>query len=92
MLKLKAAFIAPYPYWPLIVAVGVGPTILVAGVSRDFVALAAVATVFLKIFIFGQILSLVLPDRASTFGGILREYSACYFVMPALLSFIPTNP
>jgi hypothetical protein len=85
MLKLKAALIAPYPYWPLIVVVGVGPTILVAGVSRDFVALAAVATVLLKIFIFGKILSLVLPDRVSTFGGILREYGACYFVAGILV-------
>ena len=72
MLKLKAAVFAPYPYWRLIVAVGVGPTILVASVSRDFMILAGVATVLLKIFIFGRILSRVLPDRVSTFRGRKR--------------------
>ena len=88
MLKLKAAVFAPYPYWLLIVAVGVGPTILVAIVSRDFMILAGVATVLLKIFIFGRILSLVLPDRVSTFRGILREYGVCYFVAGILVGVV----
>jgi len=88
MLKLKAAFFAPYPYWPLILAVGAGPTVLAASISRELLTPALIVCLFLQIVIFGRILSQVLPDKVSTFWGVLREYGLNYLIAGVLVGVV----
>lgn len=88
MLDLRAAILAPFPYWLWIVAVGVGPMILVAAISRDLMILAGICTMLLKIYIFGRILSQVLSDGVSSFWAILREYGGHYWIAAILVGLI----
>jgi len=62
------------------VAIGAGPTFLAGLVSGDLLLPAAFVTTLLQVFLLGLIVSQVLPDRVSTFLGILREYGACYLI------------
>ena len=88
MLKLRAAVLAPYPYWLLILAIGMGPMILAVTISRDLMILVGICTMLLKIFIFGRILSQILPDRVSSFWAILKEYGGHYWVAAILVGLI----
>jgi hypothetical protein len=78
--KARAALFAPYPHWPLIVAGGIGPTLMAATVSRELLAPAVIVAIMLQIVVFGRILSQVLPGRVSSFWGILREYGLSYVI------------
>jgi hypothetical protein len=73
-LRIKAALYAPLPHWPIFVGCGVGPTILVAAVSRELMAPAAMLAFLLQVVVCGRILSQVLPERASGIWAILREH------------------
>lgn len=87
-LRTRAALWAPWPHWPLIVACGIGPAAVVAVVSRGLMVPVGIVAVMLQIVIFGRIQAQALPEKASGFGAILKEYSLSYLTTIFLVAVV----
>ena len=90
-LKMKAALWAPVPHWRILLLAGVGPTFLAGAVSKELMLPAIFVAWALQIFVYGRIVSQVLPERVSGFWEILREHGANYLVVGIIVGVIAVS-